>query len=270
MIKTRMALLILVASLPCHSTEYVGKIGSIDVTASFSQGEYEASYMYNKFRTPIKLIKSDNNSDAQLIFIEKTGKVETAAFNLKSDGKSLSGFWINKKTGQKLPVTLNAYNDARGELQSDSFKNSYFRISCNDNGKVVTIIDKKTDSDITRITADGMCRHNELEVGDYNFDGFKDFSVFESFYAGPNTSRLYYLYNPKNKKHLLSDQLSLVSLFFDPVEKTVTSTNQCCAGSVMTIDTYKWQGATLKLINGECYMRNEEGEEIKKPRKACD
>ncbi len=68
-----------------------------------------------------------------------------------------------------------------------------------------------------------------ITVDDYNFDGIQDFSVFETSYAGPNTSSLYFLYDLKSKKFFKSD-FNGVSLEFDMKKKEIFELNQCCAG----------------------------------------
>ncbi|MGL5336209.1 MAG: XAC2610-related protein [Enterovibrio sp.] len=271
MANNKLFLFMLAASFACNSAEYVGKLGKTDITASFSADQYTASYMYNSFRTPISLVRSSTSLDLELIYIEKNGQKEVATFKLTKTNDGLNGFWIDQKNGKKLPVKLRAQEDPRGELQTASLKNHYFRIHCNDDAKTISIIDKKTDKEVDQISArrfaQSMCLHNDLNVGDYNFDGFEDFSVFGEAYSGPNTTSLYFLYDPDSKKFTYSKQLSLISLAFDPATKTIISTNQ--SGPSITVDTYKWQ-SFLQQVDGECKKLNEDGSEyIIRPRSEC-
>jgi hypothetical protein len=63
-----------------------------------------------------------------------------------------------------------------------------------------------------------------ITTGDFNFDGFRDFSVFESSYAGVNTTRLYFLYHKATKSYIDS-QFTGTSLEFNPKIKTIQERN---------------------------------------------
>ncbi|MBY0487032.1 MAG: hypothetical protein K2P85_07605 [Flavobacteriaceae bacterium] len=117
----------------------------------------------------------------------------------------------------------------------------------------VRIFQKKTDKLLQKI--DVACQFwglNNISTGDYNFDGITDFSIFESSYAGPNTSSLYFLYNPKTKKYFDSGFLG-VSLEFDSKTKRIIERNQCCAGSIVTTATYKVVKNKMILEKEKCY-----------------
>ena len=251
------------------ATEYAGTLGSQAISVSLTKDDGHATYFYDKFRTPIAL-NQKQNSGAELVYAETQRGKPIAEFHLNDRDDTLQGFWLNLKTGQKFDVRLSQRHDERGVIQSASFPNEYVRILCDESDKTVNIIDKATDTVRQTIQTGGQCLGDELQVFDYNFDGNADFSVFESFYAGPNTSRLYYLYDPKARSYAATEELSLTSLEFDAKSKTITSTNQCCAGRQILVETYRWAGAKLKRVNGTCYVLDEKGNHIAKPGKACE
>ncbi len=269
MIKALVAIGFVVFSSICLSTEYRGYLGATEISMSLD-GEYSGAYFYHKYRTPIALIIKDGSNDNNFIYREMNGDDAIAEFHLSAVDSGLEGYWVELRTGKKIPVKLSAIDDPRGAIQIHSFEKQYVRIQC-DEEKVIHIIDKKTDDVQSTLKAEGVCsNHYDLDIGDYNFDGHLDFSVYEYSYAGPNTSRVYFLYNPGAHQYSMSDQLGMTSLSFDPKAKTVTSTNQCCAGSRIAVETYQWQASTLKLVNGVCYVLDDNGEQVAKPLSTCD
>ena len=167
-------------------------------------------------------------------------------FNPESD--KINGIWEDLKTGKKLIINLSKKADiAEGIIQNNCIDDKYFRIVTDyENVSEIKIFQKKSDKMIQKIDVD--CRFmglNSISIGDFNFDGITDFSIFESSYAGPNTSSLYFLYNPKTKKYFESG-FSGTSLEFDQKTKRITETNQCCAGSSVTTAEYK----VVKKQNG--------------------
>lgn len=203
MFKKTITLFMFVNSFTCYSTEYIGTIGGMNITASFTEDDpslylYQkvtASYMYNKYKTPIQLVKINDNSRDKLVYSERSNNTEAALFILNKSGKQLTGFWLNKKNGDTLPVALNAYDDVRGELQSQSLKEIYFRINCSKQGKIITMINKRTHKESTITNPNKECRHDELRVNDYNSDGHDDFLIYSGLHA-------YYRYNPKYNKYV--------------------------------------------------------------------
>lgn len=104
-------------------------------------------------------------------------------------------------------------------------------------------------------------------MGDYNFDGIEDFSVFEGSYAGPNTSSIYILKLKDSDKYVVSD-FSGVSLVFDSESKQILERNQCCAGRSIMTAIYKVVDNKMILIGRECLEYDEEKEDYIK--KKCD
>ena len=257
------------SAVSAYGNEYAGTLGGQAISLSLTKGEYQATYFYDKFRTPIALNQKQDTGN-ELVYVETQSGKPVAEFHLNDHDRDLHGFWLNLKTGMKIDVSLSQRYDERGMIQSAAFPNKYVRIRCDESDKTVNIIDKATDRVRDTIQTGGECRGDELQVFDYNFDGNADFSVFESYYAGPNTSRLYYLYDRKERNYTATEELSLTSLEFDAKSKTITSTNQCCAGSRILVETYRWAGAKLKRVDGICYVLDENGNHIAKPGKACE
>jgi hypothetical protein len=126
----------------------------------------------------------------------------------------------------------------------------------------VRIYEKGTDRLIQSLNMN--CEFFGLEnisVGDYNFDGIDDFSVFESSYAGPNTSRIYILKEPKSEKYFVSE-ISGISLVFDADAKLIYEHNQCCAGRSHMNATYKVVDNKMELIDQSCLEYDDEKEEF--------
>ncbi|MDR1890091.1 MAG: hypothetical protein LBQ81_12060 [Zoogloeaceae bacterium] len=69
-------------------------------------------------------------------------------------------------------------------------------------------------------------------VGDFNFDGFEDFSCSEGM-GNVNASYAYFLFDPRQKKFREAFSLSGYDIDFDPVNKTATaeSRGSCCSRS---------------------------------------
>ena len=80
-------------------------------------------------------------------------------------------------------------------LQVNSTEKHYFKTVINKEVghyyarvSAVKVFEKITDKLIQTIELDcELLGFNNVIIDDYNFDGLVDFSVFESFYAGPNT-----------------------------------------------------------------------------------
>jgi hypothetical protein len=271
-----------VLALCVQADEYQGFIGDKPIHASIDLDDSYGVYVYDRFNQPIRWTSGrETLKDATILLQEhddqyappKTPPI--ALITLKQNPKNtqqIIGTWENAKTGQQFPIQLTRYDEPAGSLQSAALKTAYVRKTCTEaNKKVMRIYEKSTNRLLHTIETSGECHDDEVDVDDYNFDGFEDFSVFESSFAGPNTTSAYYLYNPKTKAYEHSDQLTDVTLSFDGKNKTVTSTNQCCAGSQILIQRSKWQGNTLKLVGKTCLKYNDKkGELVKTQPNACD
>ncbi|MGS0626020.1 FG-GAP repeat protein, partial [Ralstonia sp. VS2407] len=172
-------------------------------------------YAYTKFNTPIALHGVLKQGTCRLVESNTRGKATAALTipNFTTAKQTVVGTWKNLATGQQLPLTLTRLeNDQSAQdtkaphelLQVASLPNGYFKVVLTGNPDAlgsqltaVRLFDKKTNRLVQEVPVD--CQSHGLHsvsVGDFNFDGYLDFSVFESSYAGPNTSSLYFLFTP--------------------------------------------------------------------------
>lgn len=287
--KILIALLFLASIQLSAQTTYTGFIDKYPIefiTDLNSEGSADAIYAYSNYDTPIEISGTLKNKD--LTFYEKdkagknTAKMTFENFNAKS--KKLEGIWTDLNTKKELVITLSKtfeveYGDAAEWknveiLQPVSLKGKYFKliISKPKGGytKVtgVKILEKKTDKLLQQIALEcQLWGLNNISIGDYNFDGIEDFSVFESSYAGPNTSRLYFLYNPKTGKYFESG-FSGTSLQFDSKTKRISEHNQCCAGRSVNTAEYKVVNNKMVLIKQTCLEYDDKTGDYKKVK--CD
>ncbi|WP_264551182.1 XAC2610-related protein [Flavobacterium sp. N2038] len=278
--KQKITLLFLLAatflSAQISYTGFIDKYPIEFVSYVYSDGVGTAIYAYSNFDTPIVL--SAKLTGKTMVFTEKdkTDK-ETAKLTFQNyNGKSnqLNGIWKDLNSGKELKITLSKefdidYGDNvewtnREILQPESFKGKYFKlIISKEKGSFyaqvtgVKIIEKKTDKLIQKIDLEcQLWGVNNISIDDYNFDGIPDFSVFESSYAGPNTSSLYFLYNPKTGKYFESS-FNGTSLEFDSQSKRIYEHNQCCAGSRHMNAEYKVVNNKMVLIKKTCQELDE-------------
>ncbi len=264
------------SSLNAEILIYKGSLGNtpikffIDAPSTDTQ-DIDAFYVYTKYNTPI--ILSGEYKNNILSCYEKDSKNNLKAtlkfHNYNKEKKSINGFWIDKKHSKKIAIKLNRvkgislYSDFGTNevelMQAHSLKKYYFKVVLSNPNKSyypsvtkVNIYSKKSNKlfQSFNVAAQPM-DFISIELGDFNFDGYQDFSLFEASYAGPNTSSLYFLYNPVTKKYFLSD-ISGVSLEFDHASKTITSTNSSQAGRTITSEAYKVKNNHMKLISAEC------------------
>lgn len=245
-------------------TNYSGFIGKypIELSADINtSGNSYGVYAYSTFDNPI--ILEGNLEKEKLILFEKDSKGKKSAsmtfekFNLESE--SIEGIWKDLKNQKQLKITLSKKTQNEdGVLQYTAIGDNYFRIVTDyQTVSGIKIFQKKTDKLIQKFDVD--CQFRGLyciSSGDFNFDGFTDFSIFESSYAGPNTSSLYFLYNPKTKKYFESE-FSGTSLEFDTKRKRIIETNQCCTGASVTTAEYKVIKNKMVLEKERCFKWNE-------------
>ncbi|HRH40383.1 MAG TPA: hypothetical protein PKY82_01975 [Pyrinomonadaceae bacterium] len=257
---------------------FIGEAPVTMVTNIYSDGVGTATYVYDNFDEPIRL--EAELVKKKLIFTEKNArnlKRATLTFeNFDAGSAELKGVWKDAKTGKTLDIKLKKDFEVDGSaerelIQSDSLPDRYFKVVVSgDSAVAVKIFEKKTDRLLQKIDLGCQQRGAEsISIDDYNFDGIKDFSIFESSYAGPNTSRLYYLYDPAAKKFIESD-FTGTSLEFDAKTKTITETNQCCAGASIITATYKVVKNKMVLIKEHCLKWDEKRKKhIERPIKQC-
>lgn len=226
-----------------------------------TSGNSYGMYVYTTFDEPI--ILEGNLDKEKLILFEKDSKgIKSASITFKNfnlESESIEGIWKDLKNGKQLKITLSKKTETgNGIIQNISIDDKYFRIVTDyQNVSEIKIFQKKTDKLIQTFKVD--CRFmglNSISAGDYNFDGITDFSVFETSYAGPNTSSLYFLCNPKTKKYFESG-FSGTSLKFDEKRKRIIETNQCCAGASVTTAEYKVVKNKMVLEKEQCFKWSE-------------
>ncbi len=240
-----------------------------------------AIYVYKNFDTPIKLTGS--KIDNKLTLYEKdTRDINTTSLtfdHFDEQQEALTGTWVDLKTGKQLSIQLHRkFEDDHGEnvswndrelLQAASLKDHYFKLLLSKNKDAfsaritgVKIMQKKTDKLIQQIELDcQLMGVNSISTGDFNFDGIQEFAVFEASYAGPNTSSLYFLYDPITKQYVESG-FTGVSLTFDGSSKTIVEHNQCCAGTQHTTALYKVVKNKMVLKEQHCFIWDEKKQEL--------
>jgi hypothetical protein len=277
--------LLAAANLFGQQASYSGVIGDSPVTFVtniYSDGVGTAVYVYDKYDEPIRL--SDGKVvKNKLTFTEKDAKKMTRATltfdNYDGKAAELKGVWKDAKTAKTLDIKLKKdfetdydSSEVSGEfIQGDALPERYFKVAVKgDRAVAVKVFEKKTDRLLQTIDVDTQQRGADgVSVGDFNFDGIKDFSLFESSYAGPNTSSLYFLYDPA-KKLFADSGWEGTSFEFDGKTKTVSSTNSCCAGSSVITATYRVVKNKLVLVSETCMQYDEKKDAlVKRPIKAC-
>ena len=260
---------------------YLGKFPITLITYHYSDGDTRAYYLYDKFDTPIIINGELNNGKLTLFERDNKGNISaTLIFPQFKEGNSeINGKWIKKDNSKTYKISLKKdfdlnYGDSiewksKELIQSKSTKEHYFKTIISKEkgdffGRItrVKIFEKKTDRLIQTIKLHcQLFGIDNVNVGDYNFDGVQDFSVFETSYAGPNTSSIYILRNPNSEKYFVSD-FQGTSLEFDNTSKLIYEHNQCCAGRSHMNATYKVVNNKMILIERKCLEYNDEKEDF--------
>ncbi|MGI4736664.1 MAG: XAC2610-related protein [Janthinobacterium lividum] len=259
---------------------YAGTVGSAPIELVLNdtaEGLLSGVYFYPKFGTPIAL--SGQLRRGVLTLTEKDARGKASATltipAFEAGASQLAGSWHNLATGQSLPIVLTATN-SRELLQVAALKDSYFKlVLASQPGEAsqvvaVRILAKETNRLVQQVAVDCQLQGvHSVEVGDYNFDGLPDFSVFERSYAGPNTSSLYFLYDPA-KRRFVNSGFEGTSLEFDEKAKRVYERNSCCAGTSVTSAVYKVVRNHLVLVVHYCFRWDEKKQElVERPYSAC-
>ena len=260
---------------------YSGTVGTAPVEMVIEadgDGAARAVYVYTRFDTPILL--SGRLQSGTLVFTEKNSQGKPSA-TLTLPGFSptapmASGTWKNLATGQTLPLVLTRQSVAGAApapelLQAAALKNTYFKAGISSAGGLrIWVYEKKTDRLLQTISVEGQLRGiNTVEVGDFNFDGLPEFSVFEQNFAGSNTSRVYFLYAPATRQYVPSG-FGGVSLEFDAKAKRIYETNSCCAGSSVQQRVYKVVKNSMVQVVEHCYKWDPKTKKmVERPVSAC-
>lgn len=270
------------ASAQISYTGFIDKYPIELVTNIYSDGVGSAIYAYSNHDTPIDLDAKMVQKTLTLIEKDKNGK-QNAKFifqNYNSKSADLSGIWKDN-SGKELKINLKKVFDldeyknrdfsGKEILQSVSFKDKYFKLILakekNDFEAKVTgvkIIEKKTDKLIQQFDVDcQLLGVNSISIDDYNFDGIADFSVYEGGTAGPDSTSLYFLYDPKTGKYFESS-FSGTSLEFDSKTKRIYEHNQCCAGRSFIKAEYKVVNNKMILLKQTCMEYDDKTGDYKK------
>ncbi|MFT5337280.1 MAG: hypothetical protein ACI9YL_001282 [Luteibaculaceae bacterium] len=262
-----------------QTTLFSGSINKVPVemvTYSFPDGVTRLAYSYTKFDSPIGA--SGIFRDGTLVAVEDNGGDSLpSVFELVSspnNEKELKGKWVSYSNRLMMDVELvksisfDSYDDTQFEgleiMQLESTREHYFMVVLDKeqgDGAVavgVKVYEKGTDTLLQEFSVE--CQYIGLEnikMGDFNFDGQMDFSMFESSYSGANTSSIYFLKNSTTGKFEESD-ISGSSLEFDSEKKLIIERNQCCAGSQEFITSYKWVNNVMVRLEKKCFIYNEE------------
>ncbi|MCE3229056.1 MAG: hypothetical protein K0S32_3607 [Bacteroidetes bacterium] len=279
-------LLLFLASFNLNSQiSYSGFIGKYPielVTEVFSDGIVRAIYAYSNYDEPI-IINGILKQKTLILFEKDKNNNKTASLTFENfDAKNdlLEGTWKDLRSNKQFTIKLTKKFDIdHGEavewknreiIQTVCLKDHYFRLIISKKkgeffAKVsgVKIMEKKTDKLIQQIDLDcqlwGLAN---ISVDDYNFDGIMDFSLFENSYAGPNTTSLYFLFNPKTNSYFNSG-FTGTSLGFDKKTKTISEHNQCCAGKNHMSAEYKVVNNKMVLIKKSCIEFDEKTQDYK-------
>ncbi|MDD4993884.1 MAG: hypothetical protein PHR83_16815 [Paludibacter sp.] len=292
--KTTLILTIILttSSLYCQTmfSGFIDKYPIELVTDTYSDGDAKAIYAYSDRDEPI--VTTGTLKNKELTLYEKDAKNINSAkltfnrFDLANSRQE--GIWTDLKTNKEFKITLDKTFEIncgdsiewenREILQPVSLDNKYFKlIVSKKKGEFQTtvtgvkILEKKTDKLLQKLNVDCQLMGLEnISIGDFNFDGIFDFSVFETSYAGANTSSLYFLYDTKSEKYIESG-FSGVSLEFDSEAKRIYERNQSCAGSVVTTAEYKVVNNKMVLIKEHCYIWDETKQDmVERKLKDCE
>jgi hypothetical protein len=260
---------------------YLGKFPIKLVMYHYSDGVSLAYYAYNKYDSPITINGSLKKGTLALFEKNKDGNNSALLTfeGFEEGNQEIKGKWTNSDSSKAYQITLKKdFDIGSGDnlewankelLQSKSTKEHYFKtIIIKEKGDFsarisgVKIFQKQTDKLIQTIELDcQLFGVDNVSVGDYNFDGIQDFSVFEASYAGSNTSSIYILRNPKSDQYVKSD-FSGTSLAFDFDSKLIYTHNQCCAGRSHMNATYKVVNNKMILIDKKCLEYDDEKEDF--------
>ncbi|MDR2971842.1 MAG: hypothetical protein LBU83_07950, partial [Bacteroidales bacterium] len=101
----------------------------------------------------------------------------------------------------------------------------------------VQILDKNARQLMQEIKLGYGGRGESFEIGDYNFDGYEDFSLYGGCATLDNCFSFYFLFDSESKTFFASG-FDGTNLEFHSDTKTITSSNRCCAGTEEFYQTY--------------------------------
>lgn len=245
-------------------------------------------YAVNESNFKVSTLESEINGEFLILTEENKNKTATNLIKLKTidignprlkgmaylKSKETVDFQLKMDFDLKNKVAGEVYELIQPKFSEDQYFKTILKQSVDDNYlrvQGIKVFDKQNQALIQTIDLDCDFRFlDQLDIGDYNFDGISDLSIFKASYVGPNSSYVYLLKNLESNTYERS-QIQGISLEFDPTTKTIKERNQCCAGSIVSIATYKLVDSKMKLIKEECFVWNEETEELEeRPVKDCN
>lgn len=284
-LKIQLFLLLFLSSLNgIAQISYSGFIGKQPITFvsfNYSDDDTRAFYVYNTFDSPIKINGKLNHKNLELFERNLKGEITASLIftNYNENDIKLNGIWKCKNETKSYKIVLKKdFEIEKGDavfwekpkelLQINSTEKYYFKTVINKEVghyyarvSAVKVFEKITDKLFQTIKLDcELLDFNNVTVDDYNFDGLADFSVFESFYAGPNTSSIYILKKP-GEDYFISD-IKGVSLEFDKELKLIYEHNQSRAGYSHSNSTYKLVDNKMILIKEKCIEFDKEKDDF--------
>lgn len=291
--KTILPFLLFLLCIPFSSAQssYTGTVDTyaIELIMELSGDSAYGAYAYKGTGDPIEL--SGKIADGTLMLFEKdkSGKdlasISFSGFTAKNN--VLSGTWTNVKSSKtykveltkvfEVPIDKNLLFKETEIMQPASLENAYFKLLVSKQKGVsvpkvngVSIYSKETGTVLQKIKVD--CEYfglKSVSTGDFNFDGNTDFSILKQHHAGPNTTSVYFLYDPKTKSYVDSG-FTGVSLTFDSKTKRVTETNQSKAGESKTVIEYEIVNNKMVLLSSRCFLFDKQSETYyERPLKEC-
>lgn len=259
---------------------YSGFIGKYPITLvayHYSDGLSEAYYVYDKYDGPIRIDGEQTEEGLVLYEKDEEGNIQATLFfeDFQEEASTVSGEWTKSDAYRSYEIRLTKdFEIGYGEelawqqktlLQSGATPDHYFKtIITKEKGEFyarvsgVQVWEKGTDKLLQVIELEcQLFGIDNVSIGDYNFDGIPDFSVFEASYAGPNTSSIYILRDPNSQAYTVSD-FSGVSLEFDEEAKRIHEHNQCCGGTSHMNATYQVVANKMVLLDKKCTEYNED------------
>lgn len=271
---------------------YTGTIGKAPIEfVIYSDSCERAVYAYSKYRTPIDLYGHWRNDTLTYREYGANGTDTSAILRLapfRRDLDTVNGTWRDFRTGHELPLSLRRqfqpiladtlqgirqtllYPLTAGDyvfhLGTYQTRESYYGSMID----TIFIRSRKSGALLQAIPVSNQLEtfssdlfSQALEVGDYNLDRHLDFSLFADRFANGNTSRDYYLFNPREKR-FYETSFTETNLEFHE-DGSITSTNDCCNRTESLSSSYKLRGNELiEMSREEVRQDPETHEEIER------